>query len=124
MNTGNPLADSGRVNPFSNLSDDFAPKVSAKPDPKVEANVKAVVETVAEANHFPSRKAQPPKQNIVAVPRIQRRHVTGRNQQLNLKATKDTLDRFYQLADKYEVTLAEAFEKAVKALEDVTQQGE
>jgi predicted hydrolase (HD superfamily) len=119
MNTGNTSGDSGRVNPFSNLSDDFAPKVAVKPDQKVEANVKAVVEAVALDNNFPSRKAQPPKKvETVASPRVQRRYVTGRNQQVNIKATAATVDRFYRLADKFGLTLGEMFEKAVQALED------
>lgn len=45
------------------------------------------------------------------------RHRTGRNQQLNIKATAETIDRFYKLADKRRVALGELLEQGLDALE-------
>jgi hypothetical protein len=46
-----------------------------------------------------------------------RRFTTGRNQQLNLKATPQTIERFYRLADEKRLTLCETLELALDALE-------
>jgi hypothetical protein len=52
------------------------------------------------------------------MPRRQpRRFTTGRNQQLNLKATPQTIERFYRLADEKRLTLCETLELALEALE-------
>lgn len=55
-----------------------------------------------------------------AAPRTQRRHTTGRNRQLNIKATEETIARFYAIADAQGWVLGEAFERAVDALEKDT----
>lgn len=96
-----------RVQPFDDLSD-FAPKPAAsKP---VEP---AQIERLAQENGFPSR--QPAPSSPVAKPR--RRYTTGRNQQINVKATAETIARFYRLADERKVPLGELLEQALIALE-------
>ena len=66
---------------------------------------------MTEANHFPSRA--PAKPPAVATPRRGRR--TGRNIQLNIKITAETLNRFYQLSDDNGWLLGETFEHALDA---------
>lgn len=109
---------SERANPFD-LSD-FAP---APAKPKTD---RAVIDQVAEAYGFPSR--QPTKPSEVAAPdvqpapavqpkRQQRRYTTGRNKQINIKATDETIQRLYRLADDRGVPLGELLEQALDALE-------
>ena len=50
-----------------------------------------------------------------------RRYTTGRNQQLNVKATAETVARFYRLADQQRVPLGELLDQALQALETATQ---
>lgn len=99
-----------RANPFEDLSD-FTPKAQPKP---VEP---AQIERLAQENGFPSRqpKAAPEAPQTAIRPR--RRYTTGRNQQLNIKATADTIARFYRLADERRVPLGELLEEALAALE-------
>jgi hypothetical protein len=105
-----------RVKPFENL-DDFAPK---------KAPVKPVeptqIDQLARESGFPSRQPQtaPAVQTAAPVPvasRPRRRYITGRNQQLNIKATSETVNRFYRLADERNVPLGELLEMALMALE-------
>lgn len=46
-----------------------------------------------------------------------RRHRTGRNIQLNIKARAETIEWFYAIADRYSWVLGETFERAIAALE-------
>jgi len=97
-----------RVNSFANAElDEFKPKVKAAPRPTSEQ-----INAVAEQAGFPSRQPV----TTEPVKRV-RRFTTGRNLQLNLKVTKDTLDRFYAIADELHLPLGEVFDQAVKALE-------
>lgn len=110
-----------RANPFGDLAD-FAPK--AKPTPKpVEP---AQIERLASEHGFPSRRAGAGEAKAERAPKpaptrkpatAMRRYTTGRNRQLNLKASEATIERFYRLADERQVALAELFELAVDALE-------
>lgn len=105
-----------RVNPFEDLAD-FKPKAEAKP---VE---KAQIDKLAEDNNFPSRQAQlsvakasmpaPTQPNS----RRARRYTTGRNRQINIKATQETIDRLYRLADEKNMPLGELLDVALDALE-------
>jgi hypothetical protein len=82
---------------------------------KTEKPVSAeTMERIAEENNFPSRQAaKTPKE-----PRRKRRvYTTGRNRQFNIKATADTVERFYKMADERRVPLCELLEKALDALE-------
>ena len=51
------------------------------------------------------------------VPRLQRRYTTGRNQQINVKATAETIARFYRIADEMNVPLGEVLSRALDALD-------
>lgn len=110
---------SERVNPFGDL-DDFAPA----PKPKKSPSEKAVIDQVAADNNFPSR--QPSKVAVAPAPpalsasRQQRRYTTGRNQQINVKATGETIDHFYRLADQMNVPLGEVLARALDALQKAT----
>lgn len=103
----NPLPP--RVNSFASEPDlsDFLPKTATGPKPSKED-----IDKIAEETGFLSRQPQ------VAKVTRGRRYTTGRNQQLNIKVTEDTLKRFYAIADELGVPLGEVFDRAVKALED------
>ncbi len=105
-----------RANPFGDLAQDFAPKKApAKP---VEA---AQIERLAEDHGFPSRQQPAALQAAAQQPaqRARRRYTTGRNQQINIKATSETLELFYRMADERNVPLGELLERALHALETV-----
>ena len=100
-----------RANPFTDANElpAFAPKPKAsKPVPTAQ------IESIAEANGFPSR--QPTK---ITAPRRRtgRRYKTGRNQQINIKATPEAIERLYQMADARRIPLGELLEQALHALE-------
>jgi hypothetical protein len=99
-----------RVNPFANLAE--APTFATKPR-KEKAIAEDAIAQIAEEHGFPSRQAPKP-----AKPRRKPRiHRTGRNQQLTVKATGDTIDRFYRFADLKKVPLGELLRLALDALE-------
>lgn len=108
-----------RANPFGDLGD----FTQAPAKPKID---QAVIDQVAEDNGFPSRKpSTPPAVESPPVPvpveeppaRKQRRYTTGRNKQINIKATDQTIQRLYRLADARHITLGELLEQALDALE-------
>lgn len=98
-----------RANPFDDLGD-FTAKTQAKP---VEPQQ---IERIAAEMGFPSRQpiATPPHSRVT---QTRRRYTTGRNQQLNVKATAETVARFYRLADQQGVPLGELLDQALQALE-------
>lgn len=114
-----------RANPFSDL-DDFASEGAAKPVP-AEA-----IDAIAEKAGFPSRKAGKAAasetatwtaETLVPSPapapgpvRAPRRHTTGRNRQINIKATEETIEELYRIADKMGVPLGAVLERALTAL--------
>lgn len=102
---------SERVNPFGDLND-FAP---ASPKRKQNPVEKDVIDQVSTDNNFPSR--QPPKSETKNPPRPQRRYTTGRNKQINIKATSETIEKFYRLADEQGAPLGEVLARALDALE-------
>ncbi len=105
---------SGRANPFANLTDDppvFTPK--PRQDKPVQEEV---IERLAQENKFPSRQAARSSTTVRRKPRIYR---TGRNQQFNAKATPETIQRFYKLADDKRVPLGELLKQGLDALEAV-----
>lgn len=99
-----------RVNSFATDADlaDFQPKTT--PAPKQS---KQEIDKIAEETGFVSRQAQVPKIGRT------RRYTTGRNQQLNIKVTEDTLKRFYAIADELCLPLGEVFDRAIKAFEAI-----
>jgi hypothetical protein len=50
-----------------------------------------------------------------------RRYKTGRNQQINIKATPEAIERLYKMADARRVPLGELLERALDALEQSSQ---
>jgi hypothetical protein len=104
-----------RVNPFGDLRD-FAP-APVKQKPPVDE--RAVIEQVAAENNFPSRHpSKPPAAPYPSsVLRTQRRYTTGRNMQINIKATAQTIDRLHRVADELGVPLGEVLARALEALE-------
>lgn len=92
-----------RANPFGDLTD-FAPQDAAKPVP-AEA-----IEQIAAASGFPSRKA------AGSAARTPRRHTTGRNRQINIKATEETVTELYRVADALGLPLGAVLEQAIAAL--------
>jgi hypothetical protein len=100
-----------RVNPFATLAEPPVFTVKAKTEKPVPAET---IERIAEENNFPSRQAaKAPKE-----PRRKRRvYTTGRNRQFNIKATAETVERFYKMADERRVPLCELLEQALDALE-------
>lgn len=103
-----------RANPFSDLSDFEAQPVSRKVPV-------AQIEEIAEASGFPSRKASAPKPVVVEPSpppaRSARRYTTGRNRQINIKATDETIDTLYRIADEMNLPLGAVLEEALTALE-------
>ena len=100
-----------RVNSFADFKD--PPTFPTKPKKERPVEEETIAH-LAEQNNFPSR--QPARQ-----PKVERRkpriHRTGRNQQFNAKATKETIDKIYKLANEMNVPLGELLRLAVDALE-------
>jgi hypothetical protein len=104
-----------RANPFEGVED--LPAFGTKPKaataiPREQAER---IEQIAEANNFPSR--QPARTPATRAPGKQRRYKTGRNQQINIKATPQVIERLYKMADAKRVPLGELLEQALNALE-------
>ncbi len=102
---------SGRVDPFANMAEPpvFTPK------PKKERPVEEeAIALIAEQNNFPSRQAARSPNAQRRKPRIYR---TGRNQQFNAKATAETVQKFYKMADEKRVPLGELLKQGLEALD-------
>ena len=91
----------------------FKPRTAAKPAAQPE-QVKAISETASFVSREPIRA---PHQTATPAAREPRRHRTGRNIQLNIKARAETIERFYAIADRNGWVLGETFERAIAALE-------
>jgi hypothetical protein len=100
-----------RVNAFADLS---GPPVFA-PKPRRENPVSPEnMERLAEDNNFVSRQAPKP----IREPKKKRRvYKTGRNQQLNIKATAHTIERFIKMADEKHLPSGALLDLALDALE-------
>jgi hypothetical protein len=104
----------GRVDPFAILKEPL-PSFTTKPRKEKPVEEEAVAR-IAEENNFPSRQAA----KAPSTPRRKRRvYRTGRNQQFNAKATPETIERFYKLANDRNVPLGELLRLALDALERV-----
>ena len=90
----------------------FKPRTAAKPSAQPD-QVKAISETAS----FVSREPARPASAATPATREPRRHRTGRNIQLNIKARAETIERFYAISDRHGWVLGETFERAVEALE-------
>jgi hypothetical protein len=103
-----------RANPFANL--DELPKFEPKPKNAPPMARQEQIEQLAEASGFPSR--QPVQRTPASSPRSAgRRYKTGRNQQINIKATSQVIERLYKMADARRVPLGQLLEQALDALE-------
>jgi len=83
----------------------FTPK-TPKPEPEAEA-----IRAVSESASFVSREPVQTKK------KADRRHRTGRNEQLNVKVTTKTLQLFYAITDAQNWVQGETIEKALEALQ-------
>jgi hypothetical protein len=101
-----------RVDPFAGLNSPLPPfTVKAR---KETAPTEEAVARIAKENNFPSRQAAKTAKEPGRKRRVYR---TGRNQQFNLKATAETVERFYKMADARKVALGALLEQALDALE-------
>src|SRR5437016_4974125 len=102
---------SGRVNPFENLTEmpTFATKTKSEKPVQTE-----MIDRVARENNFPSRQAMKSPNSTRRKPRVYR---TGRNQHVGIKATAETVERFYKAADERNVPLGELLRLGLDALE-------
>jgi hypothetical protein len=108
------------------LSDDKELDISGfKPKPPgklVDASVPVEqVRAVSEAAQFRSRDPKPLAEKPAR--RAQRRHRTGRNVQLNIKARAKAVEAFYAIADRQHWVLGETFEHAIEALQRELERG-
>src|ERR1700688_1615580 len=101
-----------RVNAFADINQE-PPVFTTKPKAE-KAVAEEIVARIAEQNNFPSRQA--PKVTK-AERRKPRTHRTGRNVQFNAKATMETINKIYKLADERKVPLGELLKLAMDALE-------
>ena len=102
-----------RINVFTNLDDPPVFTTKPRPDKPVQQET---IERIATDNNFPSRQAARAPKEPKRKPRIYR---TGRNQSFNVKATPETIQRFYKLADDRNVPLGELMKLGLDALEAV-----
>ena len=102
----------GRASIFENNDEidvaGFAPKPKETPAGPAKAEVRAV----AEAANFRSREG-----GSAPLRAPQRRHRTGRNAQLNIKATQETIDAFTAISEQQGWVFGETLEHALRALE-------
>jgi hypothetical protein len=103
---------SERVNPFADLTTPL-PSFTIKTKKEKPVEEESIARIAAE-NNFPSRQA--PK-NSREPKRKRRVYTTGRNRQFNIKATAETVERFYKMADERKVPLCVLLEEALDALE-------
>ena len=100
---------------------------ASKPPARAE-QVRAVAEEAGFRSRGPALSHAPPSVPVLAGPPVkpppaavegrqaQRRHRTGRNQQLNLKVRAQDAEAFYAIADAEGWVLGDAFARAVAAL--------
>lgn len=111
-----------RANPLDSLD---LTEFETKPAERKPKQDREVIAKMAEENGFPSRQApkteaQPAKAKQEAAPAVkrkQRRHTTGRNQQINVKATGETIAKFNRIADAENLPLGELLDRALDAYE-------
>jgi hypothetical protein len=107
-----------RASIFENVPDvdlsNFAPKARADKQAPSQEQVKAV----AEAANFPSRQAAAPVSAKPSAKRTGRVYRTGRNVQINVKVSQETLDAIYAVTDANEGwVLGYTLERAIETLQ-------
>lgn len=106
-----------RVDPLSAL-DAFEVDLTKEKKPRSD---RADIEKMAKENGFVSREPkilEPQPTNQPPAVKRRRRYTTGRNQQINIKATADTIARFNAKAEELGIPAGALLEKALAALED------
>ncbi|MBK4739222.1 hypothetical protein [Noviherbaspirillum pedocola] len=101
-----------RSNPVGILNTDDDDDLVPAPTPRPKLS-KEQSEQIARQQGF----SQGLPATAAPAPRKQRRHTTGRNQQVNVKATAETVERFNRIADELGVPLGEVLARALDALE-------
>jgi hypothetical protein len=104
---------SARIDPFATFAEPPVFTIKTRAEKPVQAEA---IERIARENNFPSRQSPKP---VKETRRKRRVYKTGRNQQLNVKATNATIERFYKLADERGVPLGALLDIALDALEKV-----
>jgi hypothetical protein len=103
-----------RINPFADLKNVPVFETRQKSEKPV---ARETLDRIADENNFPSRQAK----KTVATVRRRRVYRTGRNQHLGVKASAETVERFYRAADERSVPLGRLLELALDALEKMGQ---
>jgi hypothetical protein len=104
---------SQRADPFAIDAEPDLSIFEPRPAQRAPAAARATIRKVSEENNFPSRQAAPTKPK----PKSQRRRITGRNVQINIKAKQETIDHLIAIADRRGWVLGEVLENALAALE-------
>ena len=103
-----------RANPLDAALEEFEPQPR---DDKPRAD-RTAIEQLAKENGFVSRDARKLETAATTPPvRRQRRFTTGRNMQINIKATAETIARFNALAEALNLPAGALLERAVEAME-------
>lgn len=121
----NEMHNTARVGLFGDLSGDngipddfdlrdFATKKRSENNHK--GLEKEVATRVAMDNNFTSR--EPREENKRPLVGVQRRFRTGRSHQLNIKATIETAEKLYRIANTENIALGELLENALTAYEN------
>jgi hypothetical protein len=91
--------------------------------PKKQTNIQSgpateVIRAISEASDFRSREPVTPVKadSTTIAKRKPRLHRTGRNLQFNVKLRADTVESFYEVANRQEWTMGETVERALAAL--------
>jgi len=93
----------------------FAPKTTRSDGGAPAESIKAI----AEKTRFRERDV-PAAPSVAAAgegPRVPRRYRTGRNRQINIKASDETIRALYAIADAEGWVLGETLERALQALQ-------
>ena len=106
----------GRASIFEEDADIDVSGFAPKPAPDPEAPHAEQIREVSEKAKFRSREPKVLPEKQVTTKREQRRYRTGRNVQFNLKASQETVDGFYAIADRQGWVLGETLEHALAAL--------
>ncbi|MDX9668606.1 stability/partitioning determinant [Pseudomonas sp. P5_152] len=99
-----------RVDPFASLGQFKAkPKVSESEQNLVQEDI----EKISKDNGFPSREPQPAEEKPA---KRARRKFAEPRVQLNIKATQEGYDRFYEMANERGIRLGDLLDQALDAL--------
>lgn len=108
-----------RIDPFADIME--LPAFEPKPKPPKPVVEKETIDKIAQDAGFPSRQPRKAETAPAVIKRKRRTYTTGRNQQINFKATAETIERFYKMADVRGIPLCELLEEALDALDHKTE---